>query len=774
MNKRHLLLLAIPIIALAALFQFTFDQGEQGRLDSVFLREKIYPMARSINGTMTNIKFRLRGPVAPKNKIVIVDADEDSINIIGRWPWHRDVYAEIVYNTLKLGAKSVGLDIAFSEPEIRIPPEVYELVSKTPKMAEQIKQFDSGDEMFGQVVERFKDRVILGFSHSAACQPRYSVPEDCPIFEKELNQEIEKELYKFALQDESPIKKEDLKNSPLQNMLRVFTNIPALRDHARYSGFFTADPDADGYIRRYPLFLFHHQKAFPALALRAAAIAKNDEIKIEYTNEGLIKKVYFAKEPEKPIHVTPLGYVDMNFRGPSRTFTYISVVDLMRGIESGDPKIKEMIQDATVFFGVSAIGLFDMRAFPFDSNTPGVEGHATAADSILSGDELRSASSIQMPWLPMALLISLGLLFGYFFAGMGAIPSLLIFTGFAVGAGVFDVKVLFGKYDINLPTSFLLIEISMIFTLILSIRYVLEEKNKKFIKGAFSKYLAPAVVDFVLKNPSALTVGGERKELTILFSDLRGFTTFSEKMDPKTLSQFLNEYLSEMTEVIFQHQGTLDKYIGDAIMAFWGAPLDQPDHAERAWKAAIAMQQRLKEITPGFKQKYGIDVSIGVGIHSGVVSVGNMGSKRIFAYTVIGDHVNLSSRLESLTRQYGAEILTTQDTLSAIPESERQKNHARAIDSVIVKGKTKPVDLIQVSSQPFDAKLLEEFNLALKEFRSRLWDQAIARFQTVNEGFKKLYGDVDTVSEMFIERCEEYKKDPPDENWDGTIQMRKK
>lgn len=764
---------ALPIIFIAAGFQLTYDLGEQGKLRSLFLREKIYPIARSVNGAMTNIKFRTRGPMPPKNKIVVVEADDNSINTLGRWPWHRDIYAQVIHSIFKLGAKQVGLDVAFSEPEERIPPDVYKLVGeKYPKLLETMQSFE-GDPLFAQVVEAHKKNLILGFSPVVSCQPLYETSASCPVEDEDLNKIIREELDRFALAQDYPFSVESIRKSPLRNVITAFTNIAPLRNAAEHAGFFYIDPDTDGYIRRYPLFLFHQNKIYPSLATQMAELVRDDQIKLDFTDDGLIKRAYFEKDPDHPIPVTPLGYIDLNFRGARESFTYVSVIDVLKAVDTHDEKVIETLKDASVFFGVTAVGLYDMRAFPFDENTAGVEGHATAADNLISNDELRSASAIHLQWLPIVLLFVIGILFSVLFSQLEAIPSLIVFVVSCLALGVVDIKVLFA-HDINLPTAFLFLENMVIFAFMLSIRYILEEQNKKFVREAFSKYLAPSVVDLVLKDPSKLAVGGERRELTVVFSDLRGFTTFSEKMDPKTLSQFLNEYLSEMTEVIFEQEGTLDKYIGDAIMAFWGAPLHQKDHTVRAWNAAVEMQRRLRKVAPVYKEKYGIEVSTGVGINAGEVSVGNMGSKRIFEYTVIGDHVNLASRLESLTRTYGCDTLSTMSTVELLPAEVRPNCFYRIIDSVIVKGKTQAIDLIEVCEDAPDPKLLEIFYLAKVEFKARKWDEAIAHYEEVSAGYQKLYGRPDAVSEMFIKRSKSFKEDPPEENWDGTMAMRSK
>ncbi len=776
--KFPLWLVAIPIVGVFTVFQLTFDLGEQGRLDSPFLRENIYSFTRSVNGAMTNFKFKIRGPEKPKQKIVIIAADDYSVANIGRWPWHRDIYALLFHSAFKLGVKYMGIDTVFSEEENRIPKEAYEAIKgKNPKLAEQLKQFES-DPQLAQVFEHYKDRIVLGYTPNKTCQPRYAdKPEDCPVGNEELNKEVQESISKFALGEDIPLSLDTIHKTSMSVMLTGVFNIPLFRDAADHAGHFGVDPDSDGYIRRYPLFAVNQNKLFPALALELAALVNNDTVKVKFTNDARIERVYFSKEETNPIPVTRLAYIDLNFRGPAQSFTYVSANDILIAANGDDEKLKAEIQDklsgSIALFGVTAIGLYDMRAFPFDSNTAGVEGHATALDNLLSGDELRSASSIQKDWLPISLLILLGLLFAILFSRFEAIPSLLVFAGFNALLGFVDITYLFHN-NINLPTGFLVLEISVIFAVILSLRYIIEERNKKHIKSAFSHYLAPSVVEMVLKDPSKLTVGGERKELSILFSDLRGFTTLSEKLEPKLLSQFLNEYLTEMTEIIFEYGGTLDKYIGDAVMAFWGAPLEQSDHAVRACLAGIKMQKRILEIAPYFKEKYGAEVSMGVGINSGVVSVGNMGSKRIFEYTVIGDHVNLASRLESLTRLYGTGILSTRYTLDALPAEFKSQIHYRVLDVVKVKGKSNAADLIEILPEAINEKALELFYLAKDDLKRRKWDDATALFKKSNELYQQQFGTEDPVCAIFIERIEVFIKNPPPEGWDGTIEMRSK
>jgi adenylate cyclase len=278
----------------------------------------------------------------------------------------------------------------------------------------------------------------------------------------------------------------------------------------------------------------------------------------------------------------------------------------------------------------------------------------------------------------------------------------------------------------------------------------------------------------VLKDQSKLTVGGERRDLTILFSDLRGFTTISEGMDPKTLSQFLNEYLTAMTDCVFEKQGTLDKYIGDAVMAFWGAPIPQEDHILRACTTACLMQKKLEQIAPDFKKRYNIDVGMGVGVNSGTVSVGNMGSQKIFEYTVLGDHVNLASRLEGLTRLYGVGVLSTKSTMDLLYAKFPNRIFYRVLDAVKVKGKKVATDLVEISLEPFDPQADDLFQNARKTFVTRDWDLAKKQFEESSKLFEQKRGYPDPVSAMFMTRCEYFKDHPPVADWDGSIEMKEK
>ena len=775
--KNKLWLVPIPIILIFSLFQTTFDWGEQGKLESAFLRNEIYPFARNINGIMTNLKFKMRGPQKPDPSIVIVTADDISVDKLGRWPWHREIYGQIIDAIFALGAKHVGMDVVFSEPEERVPSDIFEKIAKVnPQLEKELRVALDGDGYFAYKIDANKDKIVLGYAPTA-CQPFYD-KEGCPVENVAANKNTTDHIGKFASTiSKSNFTVEQLKLSPVSTILDGIFPINLFRDAANSAGYFYITPDPDGFVRRYPLVMTGDNKVYPSLAVKMAELIKQDELKIDFRDDTRIDKIYFSKTPNNPIPATKLGYIDLNFKGPSQTYPYISAFDVLMASQTEDlafkEKIKSQLEGKEVFFGVSAVGIYDMRAFPFDSNTPGVEGHATALNNILAMDTLKSASGIQKEWLPLALIVFIGLIFAYLFSHLEAVPGLLIFAGFTLGFGYLDIHFLFDR-NINLPTALLYLETFLIFALTLSIRYVLEEQNKKQIKATFSHYLAPAVVDMVLKDPSKLVVGGERREITILFTDVAGFTSISEGLDPKTLSLFLNEYLGAMTDVIFEQKGTLDKYIGDAIMAFWGAPLDQDNHILLACTTALKMQKRLAEIAPDIKKRYNIDVNAGIGLNAGTVSVGNMGSDKIFAYTALGDSVNLAARLEGLTRMYKTWVLTTKDTIDKLYEKYPNSIHYRVLDSVKVKGKKVATDIVAISLEPFDKNADELFQKARASFITRDWDGIKATFEESSKLYEAHMGHPDPVAKIFIERCEYYKSHPPAENWDGSIEMKEK
>lgn len=292
-----------------------------------------------------------------------------------------------------------------------------------------------------------------------------------------------------------------------------------------------------------------------------------------------------------------------------------------------------------------------------------------------------------------------------------------------------------------------------------------EEKAKKFIKGAFQQYVAPSIINEILRNPKKLKLGGEKKELTVMFSDIRNFTVLSEKLSPEQLVHFLNEYLTEMTKIILKNKGVVDKYIGDAIMAFWGAPVDEPEHAKLACKTAIEMMKKMSELKKKWKKEEKPDFNIGIGINTGEMVVGNMGSHQRFNYTVMGDNVNIGSRVEGLTKEYGVTTIVSEFTY----EKTKKDFVFRELDLVKVKGKNIPIKIYELCKKGTKKEFLDTFADGLRFYRQKQWDSAIQMF---NKALQIVPNDKSSI--LYIQRCQDFQKFPPAEDWNGAYVMRHK
>ena len=773
--KNKIWLLQIPFIVLFTFAFYLTEAGSEGELRNPFLIETVYPTLRNISAFFTDIKFKIRGVEKPKNKIVIVEIDSPSIEAVGRWPWHRDATAALIQKAFDSGAKVVGLDIMFSEKDQRIPEELAQLLQADQKGA-LLDRFET-DKQLTNVILANRDNLVLGYTSEGPCNPAFQPFDRCPVTAPEALESLPKNTEKFAFAKFSPPPQGfDPLKTPVMTMATAIANAEDFNSFARHAGYFNVFPDSDSHIRKTSLLMFANKVPYPSLALEMARVGLGEELQVTLDANHTVSRLGFLHSG-KALPVNQMGVMEINFRGPSRTFTYVSALDLLNHseklVDEQNRKLaglsaKDILKDAYVLIGVSALGAFDMRAFPFDSNTPGVEGHAYILDNLLSNDGFIPSSQAGTNLLTFFLMTVGALALAYLTQKLQSVQAMLLFVGVIAVFGTFDSQYLFRHhYDWN--AGFFYLETATVFVFIMMAKYILEEQNKKFIRSAFTKYVSPAVVDSILEDPTKLSLGGERRDLTILFSDIRGFTTFSEQMDAKQLAAFLNDYLGIMTKIVFAHQGTLDKYIGDAVMAFWGAPLNQPDHAANACNAAIAMQKALDENRERFKTQYNVHVEAGVGLNTGAVSVGNMGTDTNFEYTVIGDHVNLASRLEGLTKAYGVKALTSRFTLDNLEKSGKTAPDYRVIDHVKVKGKKNAVELIQLLAEPLSPDVRKLFSEGRELYTQQKWDLALEKFQAV----LALY-PTDGPSQVFTERCRDFKITPPEAGWDGSWEMHSK
>ncbi|HBR22599.1 MAG TPA: hypothetical protein DD713_08580 [Nitrospiraceae bacterium] len=450
------------------------------------------------------------------------------------------------------------------------------------------------------------------------------------------------------------------------------------------------------------------------------------------------------------------GRLTVNYYGKGGTIATLSAVDVIK------KRIKkDELKDKIVFVGATEVGIYDMRATPVESAFPGVEIHATVASNALQGRFiLRDKRIIAIEILCLALFpVILTLLLGVLR------NSFLGLVAFMFVSGIYAVfnYLLFRNYSIDMSLLYPLSSTAMAFISSEAYRNLVVERKNRYLKKAFSSYVSPELVAEIIKNPDRLALGGEKKEITVLFSDIRGFTGISEKLAPDVLVSLLNEYLGPMTEVVLKNNGTLDKYIGDAVMAIYNAPLNVTDHPEKACRTAIEMIDKLKEVNSSFKQKGLPPVDIGIGVNTGYAVVGNMGADMRFDYTAIGDTVNLASRLEGQNKYYGTHIILSEFTAGKV----KDKFLLREIDLMKVVGKEKPVAIFELMTDG-NNKLAEGFSEALKVYRAK-------GFQNVLDIFTGLIGEYnDPVAKLYAERCREYIQTPPPPDWDGVFISSKK
>ena len=535
-------------------------------------------------------------------------------------------------------------------------------------------------------------------------------------------------------------------------------NIAPLNNAAQNSGYFNTLPDSDGSNRWSPLViafgnnyysslavsLVHAYLGFPALSLNLEPYGVRDigigDILIP-TDES--------------------GRLLVNYLGPPRTFPHYSIADILSG------KIPaQTFRNKIVLVGATAVGIYDLRVTPFSATYPGVEIHATVIDNILHRNFLSHSSLTR--FIDICTIILFGLIIGLLIPSLRPISGML--WAFLIIAVFLVINYfVFISFNVWLNLVYPFLTMVVIYLGITIYHYFKEERERKKIRGAFQYYLTASVINEMLKDPAKLKLGGDKKDLTVLFSDIRGFTTMSEKLTPEELVALLNEYLTAMTNQVFQNDGLLDKYMGDAIMAVFGAPLDQPDHARRACLTALAMMKELHRLQEKWKAEGRPAFNIGIGINSGDMVVGNMGSEMRFDYTVMGDMVNLGSRLEGTNKEYGTNIILSEFTY----EKVKDIMCCRELDGVRVKGKIKPVKIYELlgekKDEPEFKALIDAFARSLTLYREGKWDAAIAAFErvlTLRPG--------DFVSTVYVERCKNLKEHPPAEPWDGVFVMTRK
>ncbi len=597
----------------------------------------------------------------PPSDVVIVAIDEKSLKVLGRWPWKRKIWIEFLKKTEALQPACIAFDVIFSE--------------KSPYDDEFAKELLKYSNVIFPVVFFFKKEKVS-----------YEPPEDFWISQSLYVENIE-----------------DFEKNPPYSAVTALVPQPELLNSIKFVGHINIIPDVDGVVRKEVLYIEHKGFLIPSLSLRATVLKMGlpwDEVIIE---GGKFLKIGNFSLPLQSHGTYLIPYY------PPHKFPVISVVDFLRG------KVpKNLIKNRVILVGATAVGIYDLRVTPVTPVMPGVEKHAHVITSLLQKRYIRVFSK---KYLLVFITLS-SLITGLFFCFLKPIVSFLVFL---ISEILFFliIKISFSHFIWIEPFELMGSTFSL-FVVLTFLNYFFSEKQGRYLKKVFSSYVTEQVVKVLMENPEYAHLGGERRNLTILFSDIRGFTSLSETLSPEDVVNLLNRYFEEMVKIIFKYEGTLDKFIGDAIMVFWGAPLPQKDHALRAVKCAMEMEKALRKLNSEIFQKQNVELRIGIGINTGEVLVGNIGVEgKKMDYTVIGDHVNLASRLEGLTKHYGVSIIFSEYTLEEIKKDvlEGKLGYVlvKGLDRVAVKGKRKPVKIYTILEHP--EKRIEILEVKIQEVK---------------------------------------------------------
>ena len=751
-------------------------------------RTPLFDFLKRFEYDTLDTRFRYRpARYTPRDpRIVVVAIDQRSQEVLGKWPFSRKYFAQMLDALREDGAKVVSFDITFDKPDLTSAP-IHDLLERLERGKGTGQTFDTrlesqirelgreydADAQFAAALRRFGPVVLGNF---------YLQPEEVRGIPASVLDDYAGMVQWYSLNRNalSPASgKADLhsllQDYQLEGTLYSATvaNIPELappdNDEKTSIGFFNISSDADGVLRRGLLILpfgrspnsddYDLYGSLEVQTMRLYLGLKTDQITVNYGPAGIASIQFADKLTVKPDY---LGRVLINYRGPGGTYPYYSLADVVQ-----HKFVPDTFKGKIVLVGASATGIGDLRTAPYGGiNYPGLEVHANVLDNMLNDGFLIRSAKQQL--VDLALILLFGIPLGITLALVS--PRWMWFgLGLLIPfAALVYVTFLHGWWlNFTVPASVLTANV-----LVISLyRALLEEKEKRKVRTAFGQYLSPEVIRRLLVNPRL--VEPRKTEITVMFSDIRGFTTISEKLDAQELALFLNGYLSDMTKIVFDSQGTLDKYIGDAVMAFWGAPYEEPGHAIHACNASLAMMKRVRELQQKWEKEGKPKLDIGIGLNSGVASVGNMGSALRYGYTALGDAVNLSSRLEGLNKDYGTHILLNETTYQATMEAGFV---FRELDFIRVKGKLQPVRIYELLGTVSDLRQngnwtdlqegLRAFSEARTFYLQRNWSRAQRAFQDILTRWPE-----DGPARAYWKRCQEYLFDEPPPSWDGVFTM---
>jgi len=702
-----------------------------------------------LSENLYDYSLRLTMPRSVDERIVILDIDEKSLKEEGRWPWGRDRLALLMDKLFdKYAVAVVGFDVVFAEKDESSGLKVLQNLAQTqlrdvPQFRTVLNQIRPQLEYDNLFAEKIKGRkVVLGY---------YLTEQK----DKNISGELPKPSFPAGTFKGRTI--------GFTSWNGYGANLPEFQQAAASAGHFNPKVDFDGMVRRVPMLAEYNGAYYEPLSLAVVRTFLGRTELLPGFVEG--KKAGYAglewlelRSANGSLRIPVDGDVAtyVPYRGRQGSFAYISIADVLH-----DRVEKSQLKDKIVLVGTTAPGLMDMRATPVAEVYPGVEVHANLISGIL--DQSLKERPAYMLGAEVTWLLLIGIAMSLLLPQLSAANAILV-SGFFF-AGTTGLSLASWQYgNILMPVANSWAMIALIFALDMSYGYFVESRTKQKITGLFGQYVPSELVEEMAKHPESVSMEGESREMTILFSDVRGFTSISEGLDPKDLTLLMHEFLTPLSRVLYKHRGTIDKYMGDCIMAFWGAPLSDPDHARNAILAGIEMQQILEKLQPRFKERGWPEIHVGVGINTGRVSVGNMGSELRVAYTVMGDEVNLASRLEGITKQYGVGIIVGENTRNAVKDFVY-----RELDHVRVKGKDKPVAIYEPvgpvakvsNAMHEEIKLFHEMR---RLYRKQDWDQA--ELQLMN--LQRMSPD-DALYHIYIRRIAYFRKNPQAADWDSVF-----
>ncbi len=683
----------------------------------------------SFDSSLRDHFFTFRGEIPNSDNIVIVDIDEASLKRVGQWPWSRTKVSELLEKLTQANIALIGFDMVFAEPDKSSPHRVFG------QQGIYLENLENYDKILGETVANTP--TILGyiFEFNDNTHTNKEAPSIPAIF-IEKNKQFEKD---FLLKAKGTI-----------------LNVPQIQKKAYSSGFFNNIPDETGVIRSVPLIISYDDMIYPSLSLEILrVISQTQKVIINYNELG----VENIQLNNITIPTDIYGRLLVNFRGKSKNFTYYSAFDILTG-KVGKKELKNKV----AIIGTSAIGLLDLRATPFESVYPGVEVHANALDNMLVQDFLAKPIWIDLFNILTIFILTIltVLLITYLPFWLNPIITLTI-----LGISIISLYQGLFSYGYVLNIIFPIVSIILAFIVVTLFDYFYEIKKEKAIKKKFASKVSKEVMENLLKDMDDEKLQAMEKEVTVFFSDIRGFTQISEKMqNAKDLINYLNEYMEPMSNIITKYEGTIDKYIGDSIMAYWNAPANVENHPDKALNAALNQIKNLKILNKKFKENNQPLVNIGIGLNTGLAIVGEMGSKKRSDYTVIGDTINLGSRLESLCKFYDSKINISNYT----KEKLNQTYIFRFLDLVRVKGKEKPVEIWQVIDKGVAIgelkNELETYHEAINFYKKSNFNNALELFEKLDKNPNKTN---QKIYQIYIQRCKEFIKNPP-KNFEGVYE----